>query len=493
MFHDLAKKLRSYLEMNESRKAIVDELILALHDIEAIKLGDFKLKSGISSPIYIDLRTIVSFPKILQLVADALWNIAKDLKFDVMCGVPYTALPMATVLSIQHNKPMVMRRKEAKNYGLKKMIEGVFQAGQTCLIIEDLVTSGMSVFETVAPLKQDGLQVEDVVVLVDREQGGRENLTKENLQLHSVFTISTMLNVLKAAGRVDDQMIQRVQEFIRDNQVVKSSQEQKDGEREKPQDVKLSYTERAALCRNPMGRRLFSLMDQKRTNLCVSADVTRSADLLRLADAMGPFICVLKTHVDILEDFDPSVVKKLQDLAQKHNFLIFEDRKYADIGNTVLLQYTKGVYKTSEWADIINAHTIPGPGIISGLKEGGMAQGRGLLLLAEMSSQGNLASGDYTSKTVTMAENDKEFVMGFISQQRLSSDPAFIYMTPGVNLASEGDQLGQQYNSPKSVIVEKQCDVIIVGRGIYAAKDPAAACLQYRDEGWKAYQQRTAK
>src|SRR3989339_1614268 len=104
----------------------IENLVLQLFEIGAVKFGSFELKSGIISPIYIDLRVIVSYPKVLGVVADLMWNKIADYDFDIICGVPYTALPMATAISLKYDKPMVMRRKEAKDYGTKKLLKDIF-------------------------------------------------------------------------------------------------------------------------------------------------------------------------------------------------------------------------------------------------------------------------------------------------------------------------------------------------------------------------------
>lgn len=260
----------------------------------------------------------------------------------------------------------------------------------------------------------------------------------------------------------------------------------------------LTYLQRAESHPSPVASKLLRLMHEKKTNLCASLDVTTTAELLKLVESLGPYICLLKTHVDILSDFSfEGTVKPLKELAAKHKFMIFEDRKFADIGNTVKLQYTSGVYKIAEWADITNAHGVTGQGIVTGLKQGAeetTKEPRGLLMLAELSSKGSLAHGEYTKGTVDIAKTDKDFVIGFIAQKDMGGrDEGFdwLIMTPGVGLDDKGDALGQQYRTVNDVF-STGTDIIIVGRGLFAkGRDPKVEGERYRKAGWDAYLQRT--
>ncbi|KAK9470994.1 Orotidine 5'-phosphate decarboxylase domain-containing protein [Dipodascopsis tothii] len=259
---------------------------------------------------------------------------------------------------------------------------------------------------------------------------------------------------------------------------------------------KLRYSERALVHKSAVARRLFAVMEAKKSNLCVSLDVQTTAELLDLVDKLGPYVCMFKTHVDVVTDYSyAATVEPLVALAKKHNFLIFEDRKFADIGSTVKAQYTAGVYKIAQWSDLTNAHSVPGPGVIDGLRAGAATvdADRGLLLLAEMSSKGSLATGEYTAATLAMAQANADFVFGFISQSRLGTDDDdFLVLTPGVGLDDKGDGLGQQYRTVDDAVATGS-DVLIVGRGILGkGRDPVAESVRYQTAGWKAYEARVA-
>ncbi|KAG8528936.1 uncharacterized protein KY384_006625 [Bacidia gigantensis] len=371
----------------------------------------------------------------------------------------------------------------------------------------------------------------------------------------------------------------------------------------------LSYADRAELPSiSSLASYLLTLISIKRSNLALSADVHTTAELLELAETIGDYICVLKTHADIIDDFSERTIRGLQDVSKRKHFLIFEDRKFGDIGNTLQSQYTRGPLRIAHWAHLTNAHLLPGPSIISALysaaqetlttlnqtvattitsggsdpnllehaqpsipstnvpltpdddnEEEGLVlrhhrtnsfnatatttisqtyesaappppprllkslsnplssgdtaedvdipsalaelgpppQARGLLLLAQMSSEGNLATGEYTKACVEAAREYKNFVVGFICQESLNTGKEFVNFTPGVGLEDEGegkegkgDGKGQVWRTPEEVVGRDGVDVVIVGRGILKAKDRVAEAERFRRAAWRAYEGR---
>ena len=182
--------------------SLADQVALGLHDLGAVRLGEFTLKSGQVSPIYIDLRLLVSDPRLMALVARMLNDILSRLRYDRIAAIPYGGLPIGQATALAAGMPLIYPRREAKDYGTKKLIEGKYASGETVVVLDDLVTTGGSKLEAMAPLVDAGLKVKDVVVLVDREQGGREELAAHGLSLHAALTLSQVLDSLVRHGRI---------------------------------------------------------------------------------------------------------------------------------------------------------------------------------------------------------------------------------------------------------------------------------------------------
>lgn len=194
-----------------------EKLVLSLFRIGVIKFGKFTLKSGIISPVYIDLRVLVSYPRVLKEVGKAYLPILRKLKFDRMVAVPYAGIPLVAVVSFLNNKPWVYTRKEVKNYGITKPMEGEFKKGERAVIVDDIVTDGASKLEVIGPIKKAGLEVRDVVVLIDRDQGGKKLLSRKGYRLHSALTLPRVFEILLEKRKITNVQYEESVEFLRKN------------------------------------------------------------------------------------------------------------------------------------------------------------------------------------------------------------------------------------------------------------------------------------
>lgn len=196
---------------NHALASLADGLLEA----GCIKFGEFTLKSGLKSPIYIDLRQIITYPSLLRTIGDAYLPILSMIQFSRIAGLPYAAIPIATAISLAGNYPMIYPRKEVKTYGTKAEIEGEYHAGETVVVIDDLATTGGSKFEAIEKLTGVGLVVKDVVVLVDRQSGAKESLEQAGYNLHAVLTITQLLDHWEGNGKVSKEKIAETREFLK--------------------------------------------------------------------------------------------------------------------------------------------------------------------------------------------------------------------------------------------------------------------------------------
>lgn len=199
---------------SENSQKTLTELALKLYDIEAVKFGNFTLHSGKKSRIYLDLRLLASYPQVMRLAAKAYRQVLETLEFDLLAATPLAGLPIGTAVSLDMDIPLIYPRQSTKSYGTGKQIEGKWEVGQTAVVVDDLITSGDSLLQGIAFLKAAGLHVHDAVVLIDRQQGGKEILLGEGYQLHSAVSISQILEILEENGRISSKKYDKVLKSI---------------------------------------------------------------------------------------------------------------------------------------------------------------------------------------------------------------------------------------------------------------------------------------
>jgi orotate phosphoribosyltransferase len=193
------------------------QLVYSLNAIGATQFGAYKLKSGIISPFYLDLRILVSHPRVLRETAQVMAQYLSTLPFDRICAIPYAALPIGTAVALEMDRPLIYPRREKKDYGTGRAVEGEYRAGETVVVIDDVITTGVSKLAAIEPLAIAKLKVRDIVVLIDREQGGAQQVAQRGYQVHSILKITEVMEILQQAGKVTESQHRDVLAFLAQN------------------------------------------------------------------------------------------------------------------------------------------------------------------------------------------------------------------------------------------------------------------------------------
>jgi uridine monophosphate synthetase len=189
-------------------------LILQPHNLGAVQFGNFTMASGLQSPIYVDLRRMIARPSLLKHVARAYAELLEPLTYDHLAAVPYGALAIGTAVSLLLERPFIFPRKEVKTHGTGRIIEGLFEPGDKVVIIEDLVTKGGSALKAVKTLEEAGLLITDIVVTIDRGQGGRQIIEEAGYHLHAILTMAEVLETLETAGKMSGEQVTAVKNYL---------------------------------------------------------------------------------------------------------------------------------------------------------------------------------------------------------------------------------------------------------------------------------------
>ena len=429
----------------DSRQHYVLQRIIELN---CFKEGKFTLKNGSESNYYINLRNLIREPEVIKVICELIYDKINFLSWKdfVICGLPYAGIPYAQGYSILYNTPSVFLRKEHK----KKV-----------LLIDDVITSGSSIQESLVHFEKEKLDVIGTIVIMDR----RIENTGIIDNVHSLFKLEDLLqyNSYRKAN------------LLQETHLLSS----------KTEESRKSYGERVGLSNNKIFNFLLNLMEEKKSNLAVSLDYTSLKQIYKVLSVIGEHIVIVKLHMDIIEDFDMDLCSQIVKLSKDFKFVIFEDRKFSEIGSIFQKQYQGGMYRISEWANLVNFHLISGDSNIQLFDKIYNPEDQAGLLVAQMSNKGNLFSKDYTNQVIEIGKRFTS-VCGFISQEKIAGDE-FLYLTPGIGIAKEGDSLDQQYKSPQQALIVDGVDIIIVGRNITQSKSVVKSTLLYKELGWSSY------
>jgi orotate phosphoribosyltransferase len=207
------------LAKEKSRESIKVEICKILNKIGALQFGVFKLTSGKISPYYIDIRIVPSFPDAFQEIRDFYVNFIKEeigvKNFERVAGIPVAGIPFASLIAHNFKKPFLYIRKGVRLHGRQRRIEGVLAPGDRVLLIDDLITTGLSLVKASKAIMAEGGVVSDAVVLLDREEGGREKLEENGIELHALLNMSEIAIKLHEIGTIDEEQLKTILKQIK--------------------------------------------------------------------------------------------------------------------------------------------------------------------------------------------------------------------------------------------------------------------------------------
>ena len=189
------------------------DFIDALLSTECFRLGEFALKSGRKSPFYIDLRNLVADPEAMRIAGRAYAYLASCCDYDIIAGIPVAGLPLATAASLEIGKPMIWPRMPFKEHGTGKHIEGRYAKGDRVLLLDDLITTGASKLEAIEILRSEGLEINDLVVLIERGSEGRVDMEREGVRLHALMHVNELFESLKENGKISEVQYSELVDF----------------------------------------------------------------------------------------------------------------------------------------------------------------------------------------------------------------------------------------------------------------------------------------
>ena len=359
------------------------EFILGLFETGAVKFGEFVLKSGIVSPFYLDLRDIISDNELVRAAAEMMAEKARELDFDYVSGIPYTALPVAVLMAQQLNKPLVYARKEPKAYGTKNTILGKYEKGKKCLIVDDLITSGESILEAAGKFQEAGLKTRDFMVIIDRSTGGEELLNKKGFRLHSLIRLDEMVQTLFEEKKLNRSQVEKINDFMRTLR-----------ERKPARPPEFHFP----------ARQILNLINRKKSRKVYYINAGSPEQLFEKIENIGNEAVMLMINAATISNKTAGFWNRLEELKRKYDFLLLDDSHFANPGKSVELVKLP--------VDFISVHTVSGTKVLENNFQNDVFPSA--FLYARIDEPGSLTGDAYMRKVFETGKKYPEKVSGYI-------------------------------------------------------------------------------
>jgi uridine monophosphate synthetase len=477
------------------------QIIKKLYLAGIFTLDDIVLKSGKKSPYYCDFRLLISKPELYQEVVEFICAYLETLSFEYqhLGSVPIGSLPFTTSVSNRLNQSFVIPRGETKTYGKKCSIEGSLHVGDTVLVLEDVITTGASVLEAVEIIKNNGGVVKDVVCIFDREEEGEPVIKGNDINFHSVFSLSDLIRVLESEQMTDNLHLEKLKfhnEKYKKIQVdlhIENTEEFKRNERKEK--LTRNYQE---LVENSFNKRLLNIIKTKQTSVCLSLDTGSWNKGKSILESCAPYICMVKLHLDLLTDWNDTATQEILDISKTHNFLILEDSKLDDVPNIVENQVYGGLYSFGNWVDAVTVNSVNFVPINNSLYRSSrkkrfdnVSKELTCIPVGQYNTKDSMVTKDYSVnfRNKLLEEKDARFQTRTIIQQNLfKTDNQFLRITPGVIEVDEDiifNEDRDRYRSIESAMMRDRNHVVIIGGNIIINENVVEKCKSCAAKTWE--------
>ncbi|KRY46592.1 Uridine 5'-monophosphate synthase [Trichinella britovi] len=471
-----------YLEMNHGiQYADIYKVWAFIFKFETVVM-----RSLYETPIFVDFQLAVSYPEIMNEIEELVHScLLSNLKFHSICGVPEGGLPLASIISVKRNIPLLLYHKTKETTVTGKVIDGVWKKSDNCLIVDDVLMFGHSLADAADVLRQHELEVTDAIVLLDRCQGPENFLKSNDIRRHYLFNLTDVLSYLNEQALLTDFECLKISNHLLafSDLAGKFVDQCTIDERMEP----LFFSpDRLSMILHPKARKLWEIALSKHSNLCFACDLCSPREILRLVEAVAVNICSLKLHADLIAIKEmPDFFSRLKRLAQSKKFMLINDGNYCDDSDVVVELMLNSATKPASWADFVTVQCLNGSSVFEAIKRVNSDYSVACLPVVEMSTSGNFFTEEYKKRALSLAQQYRQIVAGFICQKRPINDPSFLYISPGVHYKRRLDD--QNWRTPDKAVRFNRDDIVVVGRGITKEKYSRVWAYTYQQISWDAF------